>query len=111
MRGGRVVRPSSAAPPFEPGALCAEIDGFSLHAKVRVDANDRERLERLERLCRYVARPPIATERLSLAEDGRVVYALRHPWRDGSTHVVFEPLDFLGRLAALVPAPRAHVLT
>jgi hypothetical protein len=29
--------------------------------------------------------------------------------RDGTTHVVFEPLDFLARLAALVPLPRAHL--
>src|SRR5690606_22867444 len=30
------------------------------------------------------------------------------PYRDGSTHVIFEPDDFIARLAALVPKPRAH---
>jgi len=60
---------------------------------------------RFERLCRYVARPPIATERLSELADGRILYRLRHRWRDGTTHVVFEPLDLVARLAALVPAP------
>jgi hypothetical protein len=64
-----------------------------------------------ERLCRYLARPPIASERLSLAEDGRVVYALRRHWKDGTRAVVFDPLDFIARLAALVPRPRTHLLT
>src|SRR5690606_1909950 len=27
---------------------------------------------------------------------------------DGTTHVIFEPEDFIARLAALVPKPRAH---
>ena len=30
-------------------------------------------------------------------------------YRDGTTHVVLEPLDFLARLAALVPPPRMHL--
>lgn len=34
---------------------------------------------------------------------GQVVYQYKHPYRDGSTHVVLEPLDFIARLAALVP--------
>jgi hypothetical protein len=93
---------------FEPGELCAALDGFSLHARVRVDADHRERLEHL---CRYVARPAIATERLSLSPDGKVVHGLRRPWRDGTTHFVFDPLTFLGRLAALVPHSREHQLT
>jgi hypothetical protein len=40
----------------------------------------------LERLCRYVARPTIAPERLSRDGDGLVVYELKHPFRDGATH-------------------------
>jgi hypothetical protein len=31
------------------------------------------------------------------------------PFRDGSTHVVLEPLDFIARLAALVPRPRLNL--
>ncbi len=27
-----------------------------------------------------------------------------------STHVLFEPLDFIARLAALVPRPRTHLV-
>jgi len=69
----------------------------------------RNRL-RLERLCRYAARPPVATHRLSLLPDGRLLYRLRHRWRDGTTHVIFEPLDLLSMLAALVPPPRFNVV-
>jgi hypothetical protein len=29
-----------------------------------------------ELLCRYVARPPVATERLSRLDDGRLLYAM-----------------------------------
>jgi hypothetical protein len=41
---------------------------------------------------------------------GLVVYDLKHPFRDGTTHVLFEPLDFMARLAALVPRPRTHLV-
>jgi len=30
-------------------------------------------------------------------------------YRDGTTHVIFEPLDFIARLAALVPKPRVNL--
>ena len=70
------------------------------------------RRDRLERLCRYVARPPLAEERLSVNErTGKVVYAFKRPFRDGSTHVVLDPMSFLSRLAALVPPPRMHLVT
>jgi hypothetical protein len=88
--------------------LCAELDGFSLHAAVRVEAQERSRLEHL---CRYIARPPFSNNRLSFSRSGKIVLALRAPFRDGTTHFVFEPLAFLERLAALVPPPRMHQLT
>lgn len=62
-----------------------------------------------ERLCRYLARPPVAHDRLSLTRDDRVAYALKTPYRDGTTHVVLELQDFIARLAALVPGPRSHL--
>ena len=36
-------------------------------------------------------------------------YQLKTPWKNGTTHVGFEPLDFIAKLAALVPPPRAHL--
>ena len=47
-------------------------------------------------------------ERLDLTTQGQVRYRLKKAYRDGTTHIVLEPLDFIARLAALVPPPRAH---
>ncbi|MBK6451338.1 MAG: transposase [Steroidobacteraceae bacterium] len=65
--------------------------------------------EKLERLCRYVSRPPMACERLALSASGHVRYTLKTPYRDGTTHIVLEPLDLMARLAVLVPPPRMHL--
>ena len=101
--GDRIDSGSRDDPP--PG--CASAKGISLHATVAVPARDRKRLERL---CRYAARPAVAAERLSEHADGRLVYRLRHRWRDGTTHMLFEPIELLERLAALVPPPRFHMV-
>ncbi len=37
------------------------------------------------------------------------MYKFKQPFRDGTTHVVLEPLDFIARLAALVPHPRLNL--
>lgn len=34
---------------------------------------------------------------------------LKTPDNDGTTHVIFEPLDFIAKLAALVPKPRVNL--
>jgi len=68
------------------GRCCASVEGFSVHAGVCVPARDRMRLERL---ARYAGRPPLATERLSLLPDGRLLYRLKRRWRDGTTHVIY----------------------
>jgi hypothetical protein len=39
----------------------------------------------------------------------QVRYELKTPYRDGTTHVIFEPMDFIARLVALVPKPRANL--
>ena len=80
---------------------------MSLHAEVAVPANDRERLERL---CRYAARPPIAHDRLTELDDGsgRLALRLKTRWRDGTTHILMEPHDLIDRLVPLIPPPRAH---
>ncbi len=93
--------------PASGGQRCANIGGVSLHANVAVPARDRMRLERL---CRYAARPPLATERLSRLANGRLLYELKHRWRDGTTHIGFEPLELLEKLAALVPPPRFNLV-
>jgi len=84
----------------------ANVAGFSLHAGVATKANERAKLERL---CRYITRPAVSTKRLSLTRNGQVRYELKTPWRNGTTHVIFEPLDFISRLVALVPKPRVNL--
>ncbi|MGH8538781.1 MAG: transposase [Gammaproteobacteria bacterium] len=61
-------------------------------------------------LSRYITRPAIANERLALNRAGQVVLTLKTPYRDGTTHIVMSPLEFLQRLAALVPRPRLHLI-
>jgi hypothetical protein len=51
----------------------------------------------------------VASERLALTASGQVRYTLKTPYRDGTTHIVLEPLDLMARLAALVPKPRMHL--
>ena len=43
----------------------------------------------------------MASERLALTSSGQVRYTLKTPYRDGTTHIVLEPLDLMARLAAL----------
>ena len=89
------------------GPRQAHLDGYDLHADVRVPPNVRVRLEHL---CRYLLRPPLAQDRLHLRTDGRVVVTLKRAWRDGTTRLVFEPLEFLAKLAALTPRPEINLL-
>jgi hypothetical protein len=63
-----------------------------------------------EKLCRYACRPPVAAERLSVLPDGRLLYRLKRRWRDGTTHVIFEPIELIEKLAALVPPPRFNLI-
>ena len=80
--GRRVTRMGDQIDPESMDALaskrCANVSGFSLHANVSVPAGDRQRLERLARYC---ARPPIAMERLEPLADGRLLYRFKRPWR------------------------------
>ena len=93
-------------PASDPEEWAGRVDGFSLHAGVAVKAHERKKLERL---CRYIARPPVAEKRLSLTRNGMVRYELKTPYCDGTTHVIFEPLDFISTLAALVPKLRVNL--
>jgi hypothetical protein len=109
-RAGQKVLTLRGAMPREDSArqpLCADIDGFSLHAAVRVEAHDRKRLEQL---CRYITRPALSDQRVQLNDAGQVELKLKTPWRDGTTHLVMSPLEFMQRLAALVPRPRLHLI-
>jgi Putative transposase. len=86
------------APARQP--LCADIDGFSLHAAVRVEADDRKRLEQL---CRYITRPALSDERIQLNAAGQVELKLKTPWRDGTTHLDGSRLGRASRQKNLAP--------
>ncbi|HEV2054777.1 MAG TPA: transposase [Methylomirabilota bacterium] len=89
------------------GPRHAHLEGFDLHANVWVGAHDRARLEQV---CRYVLRPPLAEDRLRLLGDGRVRLELKRPWSDGTTYLLFEPVEFLEKLAALTPRPEINLV-
>lgn len=105
QRTSKLVRPLRIVPsPTEP---LAEVGGVNVHAKVAFDGRDRQRLERS---CRSIARPPLAQERLSMHENGRVKVSFKAAWKDGTHAVLLDPLDLMARLCALVPPPRFHRL-
>jgi hypothetical protein len=95
---------ASTDEPFTPQGVTPGY-GFSVHATRRVSGHDRAGLERL---ARYVTRPPLAQNRLKLLPGGDVLLELKRKWADGTTAVKFEALDFLAKLAALVFPPRTH---
>jgi hypothetical protein len=98
-------REAVEAPP--PGPCHAQWKGYDLHAGLVVPPGQRERLERV---CRYALRPPVTSERLGVTDEGAVRLQLRQPSADGTTHVVFDPVEFLGRLAVLVPRTRINLI-
>jgi hypothetical protein len=87
--------------------LCVAQDGFTLHAATRAGGADKEGREAL---LRYVLRPPIAQERVTLRDDGLVRITLKRAYGDGTVAVDMDPLSLLCRLAAAVPPPRHHVV-
>ncbi len=81
--------------------------GFSLHAGITCRGDERDKLERI---CRYIARPSLSEERLSLNQKGQIIYKLKTPYQNGTTHILFEPLDFLSRLSSLIPKPKINLI-
>ena len=83
----------------------ARLGEWDLDAEVAVHEHDRDRLEQL---CRYLLRPPLALDRLVRLGDQRICIALKRPWADATTHVTMTPDAFIARLASLVPRPRKN---
>jgi hypothetical protein len=105
QRTRKLIHPVRVVP--SPTEALAEVGGVNVHAQHVIDGRDRKRLERL---CRYLARPPLAQERLDRHPDGRVLYRFKAAWKDGTHAVLLHPLDFIARLCALIPPPRFHML-
>jgi len=99
--------PDRIAGPPEFDEPVAEVRGVNVHAKQMIDGRDRARLERL---CKYIMRPPLAQDRLTHRSGGLLQLELKHAWKDGTQALVFEPQELISRLVAMVPPPRAHQL-
>ena len=74
------------------GHLCYASRGFSLHAATTVAAEDRDALERL---CKYVSRPPLAAGRLTQTSDELLSFQLKTPWSDGTQAILLSPLELI----------------
>jgi len=97
--------PDETANPFS--RLKARIDQFDLDASTTVG---HRRRDRLEPLCRYLLRPPLADRRLRLLDDGQIALELKRPWSNGTTWLTMSPTTFLERLASLVPRPHKNTI-
>lgn len=103
-----VVSPGAPRTGSEDGDVpAAQVRGINVHAKQLVDGRDRLQLERL---CRYILRPPLAQDRLRRRADGRLELTLKSAWKDGTRAVLFEPHELIARLVAAVPPPGFHLL-
>jgi hypothetical protein len=93
--------------PFPTSRRCFLVNGFSLHANTFIKAGN---IKRLEQLCNYILRPPIAVDRMSKLPDGNILYQLKRPYSDGTSHIEFTQMEFMEKLVALVPPPRANTI-
>ena len=55
-------------------------------------------------------RPALAQDRLRVSAEGTICLTLRHRWADGTTHLRFDPLEVVKRLAVLTPRPRVNLI-
>jgi hypothetical protein len=90
--------------PKSQGYGCASKNGFSIHAATSIKAHERDRLEQL---LRYLGRGPVAHDKISLDHNGNILYELKKSF-DGATHVLLSPLEFIEKLASIIPPPYRH---
>ena len=94
---------------------CADLEGYSLEAGVWMPAvvvgtRSEEKIKASrERLLRYCLRGPLGSNRLSRLSDGSIAYRTKYG-RGNRTHLVMSPVEFLARMASLVPPARRALL-
>jgi hypothetical protein len=98
LRVRRVL--SDPADAVREGPLCYASRGFSLHAATRIPAGDKDGLERL---CRYISRPPLAAGSLTQVSEDLLSFKLKTPWADGTSSILLSPLELVEKISALVP--------
>ena len=82
--------------------------GFSFDAEVRIEAHERDGLERLLRTTKTCARPAFALERLREIDPEHLVYESSKPGPGGSVSRMLTPMQLRDRVAALIAPPRKH---
>ncbi len=55
-------------------------------------------IKQLERICRYLLRPPFAHDAVTALPGGRVRVSFKAPWRSGTAHADMDAHQFLARL-------------
>ena len=85
----------------------AETEGFNVHAVVRIERDDDMGREKL---CRYGARPAFAMDRIQRIPGGRIAYRTKAARGQRARCRIMTPIEFLARLAALIPPPRHPLL-
>jgi len=98
-----VITPESGVGTFR--RLCADVQGFSLHAAVRCGANDRQTLEQL---CHHITRPALANERMLCNAAGQVVLKRKTPWRFSTTNLVMSRMEFMQQSTLQAPGNDAR---
>ena len=108
-RAGLPVRRvlSDPANAVRTGNLCYASRGFSLHAATRIAPGDKAGLERL---CKYVSRPPLAAGSLTQISQELLSFKLKTPWSDGTTSILLSPMELIEKLSALVPPSRQNII-
>ncbi len=85
--------------------------GFSVHNRVRVEPEDQPAVERL---ARYIMRPPISLERMTWDGVGEVCYRRKRGHESSGFNEreveAFDPAEFLARVIMHIPEPRRHLV-
>lgn len=89
------------------GPQCIALAGFSLHAARRVGSEDRRNLSQL---INYMARPPLAEDRLERTATGDILYKLKEAWNDGTIGIQLSPSELIEKLIALIPPRRSPLV-
>ena len=105
MEGAAAGHPCRRGPRRRKPLCVRSPEGLEIHAAVHVKAADRAGLERV---VKYMSRPPICDDRLTRLPDDRIEVRLKRP-RGGTRALLFEPHAFIARLAALIPLPGANM--
>jgi hypothetical protein len=93
--------------PLAKGKRCFSINGFSIHANSATNTHQRDRLETM---IQYMARGPIANDRIEITSTGNIKWRLKTQFSDGTTHLLLTPLEFLEKLSVLIPPPKTHLI-